>query len=254
MTRRLQLLEPESRSSGRSVSAVIARVRDGLLRDNKVIPAVLGILALLIFAWLVAGALIGGPGDEKQQASNQASLAQGTIRTAETLKRLLPVSRFVTQTLPTGATTKAPKTPSAGSFRRLAKKTITVVKTTGAATEVATRTTGTIGAPTEAGAATAGTATRAGGATAESAWRILSSKGLLVDRTPEASPAVAKVAPTEAVSDRPARVRTVLAKVTQGRPMAAEAFSTVVATCRRREHLVPAQAQNLAPCRREALK
>jgi hypothetical protein len=77
MTRRLQLLDPESRSSGRSVSAVIARVRDGLLRDNKVIPAVLGILALLIFAWLVAGALIGGPGDEKQQASNQASLAQG---------------------------------------------------------------------------------------------------------------------------------------------------------------------------------
>lgn len=78
MTRRLQLLDPESRSSGRSVSAVISRIRDGLLRDNKVVPAVLGVLALLIFAWLVAGALIGGPGDEEeQQASNQASLAQG---------------------------------------------------------------------------------------------------------------------------------------------------------------------------------
>lgn len=78
MTRRLQLLDPESRSSGRSVSAVISRVRDGLLRDNKVVPVVLGVLAILIFAWLVAGALIGGPGDdEEQQASNQASLAQG---------------------------------------------------------------------------------------------------------------------------------------------------------------------------------
>ncbi len=77
MTRRLQLLDPESRSSGRSASAMISRVRDGLLRDNKVVPAVLGVLALLIFAWLVAGALIGGPGDEEQQASNQASLAQG---------------------------------------------------------------------------------------------------------------------------------------------------------------------------------
>ncbi len=78
MTRRLQLLDPESRSSGRSMSAVVARIRDGLLRDNKVIPAVLGVLALLIFAWLVAGVLIGGPGDdEEQQASNQASLAQG---------------------------------------------------------------------------------------------------------------------------------------------------------------------------------
>ena len=77
MTRRLQLLDPESRSSGRQVPTVIARVRDGLLRDNKVVPAVLGVLALLIFAWLVAGALISGPGDEEQQASNQASLAQG---------------------------------------------------------------------------------------------------------------------------------------------------------------------------------
>ena len=78
MTRRLQLLDPESRSSGRSVLVAIARVRDSLLRDNKVVPAVLGVLALLIFAWLVAGALIGGPGDEEQQqASNQASLAQG---------------------------------------------------------------------------------------------------------------------------------------------------------------------------------
>ena len=77
MTRRLQLLDPESRSSGREVSAVFARVRDGLLRDNKVVPAVLGVLALLIFAWLVAGALISGPGNEEQQASNQASLAQG---------------------------------------------------------------------------------------------------------------------------------------------------------------------------------
>ena len=77
MTRRLQLLDPESRSSGRSLPAVITRVRDGLLRDNKVVPAVLGVLALLIFAWIVAGALIGRPGDEEQQASNQASLAQG---------------------------------------------------------------------------------------------------------------------------------------------------------------------------------
>jgi hypothetical protein len=78
MTRRLQLLDPESRSSERRVSAVISRVRDGILHDNKVVSAVLGVLALLIFAWLVAGALIGGPNDEEaHQASNQASLAQG---------------------------------------------------------------------------------------------------------------------------------------------------------------------------------
>ena len=77
MTRRIQLLDSESRSSGRRVSMVFGRIRDGLLRDNKVVPAVLGILALLIFAWLIAGALIGGlGGEEEQQASNQASLAQ----------------------------------------------------------------------------------------------------------------------------------------------------------------------------------
>jgi len=56
---------------------MVARIRDGLLRDNKVVPAVLGVLALLIFAWLVAGTLLGGSGDEEQQASNQASLAPG---------------------------------------------------------------------------------------------------------------------------------------------------------------------------------
>src|SRR3712207_1116422 len=77
MTRRLQLLDPESRSSRPRAAVVIARVRDGLLRDNKVVPAVLGVLAFLIFAWLVAGALIGAVGDEEQQASNQAALVQG---------------------------------------------------------------------------------------------------------------------------------------------------------------------------------
>jgi hypothetical protein len=78
MTRRLQLLDPKSRSSGRRVTVVFGRIRDSLLRDNKVVPAVLGILALLIFAWLIAGYLIGGiGGEEEQQASNQASLAQG---------------------------------------------------------------------------------------------------------------------------------------------------------------------------------
>jgi hypothetical protein len=77
VTRRLQLLDPESRSSRRRVWAVAGRIRDGLLRENKVVPAALGILALLIFAWLIAGALIGGlGGEEQQQASNQASLAQ----------------------------------------------------------------------------------------------------------------------------------------------------------------------------------
>ncbi|MDQ3965035.1 MAG: hypothetical protein M3246_01065 [Actinomycetota bacterium] len=80
MIRRLQLLEPESRFSMRRVAAVGNRIRDSLLRGNKVIPPVLAVLALLIFTWLAAGAFMGGPGeqgDEEEQVSSQASLAQG---------------------------------------------------------------------------------------------------------------------------------------------------------------------------------
>jgi uncharacterized low-complexity protein len=75
--RRLQLLPAEGGSSGNRLAAIVDRLRDGLLRDNKVVPAVLGFLSLLIFAWLIAGAIIGGPGEEEQQAANQSSLAQG---------------------------------------------------------------------------------------------------------------------------------------------------------------------------------
>lgn len=76
MIRRFQLLDEESRSSGNRLVAIAERIRDGLLRDNKVVPAVLGFLALLIFAWLIAGAVMGGSGEE-ERASNQSSLAQG---------------------------------------------------------------------------------------------------------------------------------------------------------------------------------
>jgi hypothetical protein len=78
VVRRLQLLEPEHQSSTRHLAALGERIRGGLLRYNKVIPPVLAVLALLIFAWLIAGVLIGGSGEEKEeeQASNQASLAQ----------------------------------------------------------------------------------------------------------------------------------------------------------------------------------
>jgi hypothetical protein len=74
--RRVQLLDEKSRSSEHRLAAIGDRIRDGLLRDNRVVPAVVGFLALLIFAWLIAGAIIGGPGEE-ERASNQASFAQG---------------------------------------------------------------------------------------------------------------------------------------------------------------------------------
>jgi len=73
----MQLLDSESRSSTRRLATIGGRIRDGLLRDNRVVPAVLAVLALLVFAWIIAGTFMGGPGEEEQQqASNQASLAQ----------------------------------------------------------------------------------------------------------------------------------------------------------------------------------
>jgi hypothetical protein len=72
--RRMQLLGPQDQLHSNRLAAVGARIRDGLLRDNKVVPAVLASLALLIFAWLVVGAFIGSDPDE--EVANQASLAQ----------------------------------------------------------------------------------------------------------------------------------------------------------------------------------
>jgi hypothetical protein len=58
----------------RRVSAVGSSFVDMFLRDNKVIPVVLALLALLVFAWSLAGAFLGGPDEE--QVSNRAEVAQ----------------------------------------------------------------------------------------------------------------------------------------------------------------------------------
>lgn len=75
MIRRVQLLGPDDRLHSRRPAAVGARLRDSLVSDNKVVPAVLATIALLVLAWLVMAAFIGGSPDE--EAANQVSLAQG---------------------------------------------------------------------------------------------------------------------------------------------------------------------------------
>ena len=71
-------MEPERRGIGTRVADAVSGLRDGLLRDNKVLPPVLAALALVIFAWLLAGAIIGDPGDEERVARQaaQPSVAQ----------------------------------------------------------------------------------------------------------------------------------------------------------------------------------
>ena len=61
-------------SLGQRLAAVGSGLADTFLRGNKVIPPVLALLALLVFAWIVAGIFIGGP--EKDQTLNEANLAQ----------------------------------------------------------------------------------------------------------------------------------------------------------------------------------
>src|SRR5215204_2944633 len=74
MVRRFQLMEPERGLRPRLAHAT-SRLRDGLLRDNKVIPPVLGALALIVFAWILAGAHIDDPngGGGGQQVANQSN-------------------------------------------------------------------------------------------------------------------------------------------------------------------------------------
>jgi hypothetical protein len=60
---------------GQRLAAVGSGFVDTFLRDNKVVAPVLALLALLVFAWIVAGIFVGGPAEDRQ-TSNRADLAQ----------------------------------------------------------------------------------------------------------------------------------------------------------------------------------
>jgi hypothetical protein len=68
-----RLREGWSRLS-RRLAAVGSGLVDTFLRDNKVIPLVLALFALLVFAWVIAGVLLSGSDDG--QVSNRANFAQ----------------------------------------------------------------------------------------------------------------------------------------------------------------------------------
>jgi len=67
--------------SFRRVTGRVAAVGPGFvntfLRDNKVLPPVLALLALLVIAWVVAGAYLGG--SDEEQVSSQTNVAQSQI-------------------------------------------------------------------------------------------------------------------------------------------------------------------------------
>lgn len=67
-------MPPSLRRFARRLGGVGPGFVDAFLRDNKVLPPVLALLALLVFAWVVAGTFVGGPDGER--VSSQSNVAQ----------------------------------------------------------------------------------------------------------------------------------------------------------------------------------
>jgi hypothetical protein len=63
------------RGIGRRVADLGRGFVDTFLRDNKLLPPILALLALFVFAWVLAGAFVGGTGDQKSVA-HRSELAQ----------------------------------------------------------------------------------------------------------------------------------------------------------------------------------
>ena len=62
------------RSAGRRLADLGSGFVDTFLRDNRVLPPVLAVLALFVFAWILAGAFVGEP--DQEPVANKADLAQ----------------------------------------------------------------------------------------------------------------------------------------------------------------------------------
>jgi hypothetical protein len=62
---------------GRRLADFGSTVVDALVRDNRVLPPVLAVLALFIIAWVLAGAFVGEP--DQQTVAHKADLAQSEL-------------------------------------------------------------------------------------------------------------------------------------------------------------------------------
>lgn len=61
----------------RRVAALAVGFWEAFLRDNKVIPPVLAVAALFVFAWIVVGSFIGTPDDEPISSQNEVAQSDG---------------------------------------------------------------------------------------------------------------------------------------------------------------------------------
>lgn len=68
---------------------VFAVAWETFIKDNKVIPPVLAVIALLIFSWVVAGAFLGGP-DESISSRQGIAPGGGEVAQSETQEEAAP--------------------------------------------------------------------------------------------------------------------------------------------------------------------
>jgi hypothetical protein len=125
---------------GRRVADLGRGFVDTFLRDNKLLPPILALLALFVFAWVLAGAFVGGTGDQKSVA-HRSELAQAdsggsnppapqvenrdvnsysSYRSKDPFRQVLAVVQTTpegTTTTPAGQTTTGPGKPKGANTR-----------------------------------------------------------------------------------------------------------------------------------------
>jgi uncharacterized membrane protein YgcG len=126
------------RGIGRRVADFGRGFVDTFLRDNKLLPPILALLALFVFAWVLAGAFVGGTDDQKSVA-HRSELAQAdgggsnppapqvenrnvnsysAFRSKDPFRRVLAVVQTTpegTTTTPAEQTTTGPGRPKGGN-------------------------------------------------------------------------------------------------------------------------------------------
>ena len=127
------------RSAGRRVADLGRGFVDTFLRDNRLLPPVLALLALFVFAWVLAGVFVGGT-DEKKPVAHRSEIAQAddpgatdpaapevdnpnvdsyaAYRSKDPFRRLFVVARTTPEETTTGGETTGEGRPAGGGNGR----------------------------------------------------------------------------------------------------------------------------------------
>lgn len=127
------------RSAGRRVADLGRGLVDTFLRDNRLLPPVLALLALFVFAWVLAGVFVGGT-DEQRPVANRSEIAQANdpgatdpaapevdnpnvdsyaaYRSKDPFRRLFVFARTTPEETTTGEVTTTDGRPAGGGNRR----------------------------------------------------------------------------------------------------------------------------------------